>query len=89
MRQRLWCAILPLMGPLLSRITIDASVCHGKPCLRGMRYPVEMLLDLLSSGMSHEEILADYQDLERDDLLAAIAYGAQLARSRRLEAAGS
>ncbi len=77
------------MGPLLSRITIDASVCHGKPCLRGMRYPVEMLLDLLSSGMSHEEILADYQDLERDDLLAAIAYGAQLARSRRLEAAGS
>ncbi len=57
---------------LLSRITSSPDICHGKPCVRGLRYPVEFLLELLSSGMSHEEILADYEDLERDDLLAAI-----------------
>jgi uncharacterized protein (DUF433 family) len=67
------------MNALLTRITIDPSVCHGKPCVRGLRYPVEMLLDLLSSGMTPDEILADYADLERDDLLAVLAYAAQLA----------
>jgi uncharacterized protein (DUF433 family) len=61
------------MDPLLSRITIDPAICHGKPCVRGLRYPVEMLLELLSSGMTQDEMLADYPDLERDDLLAAIA----------------
>lgn len=76
------------MDALLSRITIDPAVCHGKPCVRGLRYPVEMLLDLLSSGMSHDEILADYPDLERDDLLAVLAYAAQLARTRRLQPLG-
>lgn len=65
------------MAPLLSRIAIDAAVCHGKPCIRGLRYPVEMLLDLLSSGMTNDDILADYEDLERDDLLAALAYAAR------------
>ena len=70
------------MDSLLTRITIDPTICHGKPCVRGLRYPVEVLLDLLSSGMTHEQILADYEDLEREDLLAAIAYGAQLARTR-------
>jgi uncharacterized protein (DUF433 family) len=64
------------MNPLLTRITIDPSVCHGKPCVRGLRYPVETLLELLGSGMTHDEILADYEDLERDDLLAAIAFRA-------------
>lgn len=73
------------MDSLLSRITIDPAVCHGKPCVRGLRYPVETLLELLSSGMSFDEILADYNDLERDDLLAVLAYAAQLARSRRLQ----
>ena len=68
----------------LSRITIDSSICHGKPCVRGLRYPVETLLDLLSSGMTYEQILADYQDLERNDLLAVLAFAAQLARTRRL-----
>ena len=72
------------MNPLLSRITIDHSICHGKPTVRGLRYPVEDLLDLLSSGMSEAEILADYEDLEADDLRAAVAYGAQLTRVRRL-----
>jgi uncharacterized protein (DUF433 family) len=76
------------MDPLLSRITIDPAICHGKPCVRGLRYPVETLLELLSSGMTHDQILADYGDLEREDLLAAIAYGAQLARTRRLQPAG-
>ena len=60
------------MDALLSRITIDPAVCHGKPCVRGLRYPVETLLELLSSGMTIDEILADYEDLERDDLLAAL-----------------
>lgn len=64
------------MDPLLARITIDPTVCHGKPCVRGLRYPLEMLLDLLRSGMSHDEILADYEDLERNDLLAVLAYAA-------------
>ena len=61
------------MDALLSRITVDPAICHGKPCVRGLRYPVEVLLDLLSSGMTHDEILADYEDLERDDLLAVLA----------------
>ena len=66
------------MSDLLSRITIDADICHGKPVIRGLRYPVEMLLELLSSGMSNDDILADYPDLERHDLLAAIAYATVL-----------
>ena len=76
------------MNPLLARITIDPSICHGKPCIRGLRYPVEMLLELLSSGMSPDEVLADYEDLERDDLLAAFSFAAHLARTRRLVPVG-
>jgi uncharacterized protein (DUF433 family) len=73
------------MDILLSRITIDPAVCHGKPCVRGLRYPVESLLELLSSGMTIDEILADYEDLERDDLLAVLSFAARLARTRRLQ----
>jgi uncharacterized protein (DUF433 family) len=73
------------MDKLLSRITIDPTICHGKPCVRGLRYPVETLLELLSSGMTTEQILADYPDLERDDLMAVLAFAAQLARTRRLQ----
>lgn len=73
------------MDALLSRITIDPAICHGKPCVRGLRYPVETLLELLSSGMTIDEILADYEDLEREDLLAALAFAARLARTRRLQ----
>lgn len=62
------------MNDLLSRITIDPALCHGKPCIRGLRYPVESILELLSSGMSYEEILEDYEDLEKEDLLAVLAY---------------
>ena len=73
------------MDTLLSRITIDPAVCHGKPCVRGLRYPVETLLELLSSGMTHDEILADYPDLEKQDLLAALAFAARLAQTRRVQ----
>jgi len=72
------------MDTLLSRITIDPAVCHGKPCVRGLCYPVDALLELLSSGMTIDEILADYEDLERDDLLAVLAFAARLARTRYL-----
>jgi uncharacterized protein (DUF433 family) len=67
---------------LLSRITIDPAICHGKPCIRGLRYPVEVLLDLMSSGMSQDEILADYDDLEREDLLASLAFAARVIRTK-------
>ena len=60
----------------LERITSDPEICHGQPVIRGLRYPVQTLLELLSSGMTFEEILDDYEDLERDDLLAALEYGA-------------
>jgi uncharacterized protein (DUF433 family) len=70
---------------LLARITIDPRICHGKPCIRGLRYPVEWLLELLSSGMTVEQILADYSDLEEDDIRAACAFGAHLSRVQRIE----
>ena len=76
------------MDALLSRITIDPSVCHGKPCVRGLRYPVETLLELLSSGMTIDEILADYEDLERDDLLAVLTFAARLARTHHVHPVG-
>ena len=58
----------------LERITINPEICHGKPCIRNMRWPVEVVLDLLGSGMSHEEILEDHPELEKEDLLASINY---------------
>lgn len=63
---------------LAERITIDPDICHGKPCIRGLRYPVETMLELLSSGMTPEEILADYEDLEREDILAALSFAKRL-----------
>jgi len=59
---------------LAERITIDPEICHGKPTIRGLRYPVEMILELLSSGMTSQEILADYPDLESADILAVLDY---------------
>jgi uncharacterized protein (DUF433 family) len=67
------------------RITIDPRVSHGKPCVRGLRYPVDFILDLLSSGMSTESILADYEDLEREDILAVLAYAARVSRVVRIQ----
>jgi uncharacterized protein (DUF433 family) len=59
---------------MVSLITIDPKVCHGKPCIRGMRYPVEGILEWLASGMTIEDILGDYEDLQREDILAALAH---------------
>jgi uncharacterized protein (DUF433 family) len=70
---------------LLSRITSSPDICHGKPCIRGLRYPVEFLLDLLSGDSSQADILADYPDLEPDDIKAVHAYAARLARIKRFE----
>jgi uncharacterized protein (DUF433 family) len=64
----------------LDRITTDSEICHGKPSVRGLRYPVDVLLDLLASGMSTDEILEDYSDLERDDILAVLEYAALATR---------
>lgn len=68
---------------LLERITIDPDRCHGKPCIRHLRYPVEVILELLGSGMTLEEILVDYDDLEREDVLAALAFSARLSQVKR------
>ncbi len=62
------------MDDLLARITIDPNICHGKPCIRGLRYPVEVMLDVLGSGMTWAEILDDFDDLEAADLRAVLAY---------------
>lgn len=70
---------------LADLITTDPDICHGKPCIRGLRYPVETILELLSSGMSTEEILADYEDLTREDILAVLAFAARLSQVQRLE----
>jgi len=73
------------MSTFRDRITIDPAICHGKPTVRGLRYPVEMILELLSSGMTHEEILADYPDLEAEDILAVLEYAARLSRVKRID----
>jgi uncharacterized protein (DUF433 family) len=59
---------------MTDRITIDPTICHGKPCIRGLRYPVENVLEWLAGGMTVEEILTDYEDLAREDILAALAF---------------
>jgi len=76
------------MDSLLSRITIDPAICHGKPCVRGLRYPVESLLELLSAGMTIDEILVDYEDLEREDLLAVLAYATRLSQTKGMQSIG-
>ncbi len=70
------------MAPL-ERIKLDPNACHGKPCVRGLRYPVEMILDLLAAGTTVPELLADYPDLEAADVTAVLAYAARLARTKR------
>lgn len=71
---------------LTERITIDPEICHGKPCIRGLRYPVEMILELLSAEMTIDEILADYEDLERADILAVLAFAVKLSQVKRMQA---
>jgi uncharacterized protein (DUF433 family) len=63
---------------LLSRITVDRKVCHGKPCVRGLRYPVETILEYLAGGDSLEDLLAEFPDLEREDILACHEFARRL-----------
>jgi uncharacterized protein (DUF433 family) len=70
---------------LLGRISVDANVCFGKPCIRGHRIWVSLILDFLASGWSVKEILDNYPGLEEADVLACIAYGAEMARERYVE----
>ena len=76
------------MDDLLQRITISPHMAFGKPTIRGLRYSVEWLLELLSSGMSHEEILADYEDLELEDIYAVLTYVTKLAQVKRTVVVG-
>jgi len=62
------------MTTILERITIHPEICHGKPCIRGMRWPVEVILDMLGSGMTVDEILNDHPELEKEDILAALNF---------------
>ena len=69
---------------LLNRISINPKVCFGKPCVRGRRIWVSLVLDFLAGGMSIDEVMSEY-DLERDDVLACIAYGAEMSRERYVD----
>jgi uncharacterized protein (DUF433 family) len=71
---------------LLSRITINPETCHGKPCIRGMRFPVEVILDMLGAEMSIDEIMEDHPELEREDILASLSYAELLASGKNIKA---
>ena len=73
------------MNPLLKRISIDPNVCFGKPCIRGTRIWVSLILDFLANGTSIEELLEEYPQLEVEDIRAALAYGAEMSRERFIE----
>ena len=73
------------MNPFLERISIDPNVCFGKPCIRGTRIWVSLILDFLANGMTTEEVLEEYPQLTIEDLRAAIAYGAEMTRERYVE----
>ncbi len=72
------------MESLFNRITIDPEICHGKPTIRGLRYPVENMLELLASGMTIDELLKDYPDLEKEDFLACLEYAAKLSHVKSI-----
>ena len=76
------------MNALLGRISIDPNVCFGKPCIRGTRIWVALILDLMAAGETHERILEEYPQLTRDDLLASLAYGAEMSRGRFVDLPG-
>ncbi len=67
---------------LLARIVTDPAICHGKPCIRGHRIWVSLIVDLLADGMTMEQILAQYPGLDMDDIRACIAYAAEMTRER-------
>jgi len=69
---------------LLDRITTDPNICHGKPIVRGLRYPVENVLEWIASGMTTAEILADYEDLEAEDLQACLLFAVELTKVKNI-----
>lgn len=71
---------------LLSRIRVDPAICHGRPCIRGHRIWVSLVLDLLASGMTIDQVLENYPGIETADVLACIAYGAEMSRLRDITA---
>jgi len=73
------------MNSLLQRIVVDPNICFGKPCIRGTRIWVSLILDFLANGMTIKEILTEYPQLTDEDIRAAIAYGAEMARERFVE----
>ena len=75
------------MNPLLERISIEPNVCFGKPCIRGTRIWVSLILDFLADGMTMDEIMEEYPQLTVDDIRAALAYGAEMSRERYVEIA--
>lgn len=77
------------MNTLLDRITIEPELCHGKPCVRGMRFPVDVILEHLAAGDTAEDLTAEFPELEKDDILACIAYGAAAVRLREPEMAAA
>jgi uncharacterized protein (DUF433 family) len=74
-----------MMNPLLERISIDPNVCFGKPCIRGTRIWVSLILDFLAAGMTTEAVLNEYPQLTMEDIRAAISYGAEMSRERFVE----
>ena len=72
------------MENLLDRITLNPKVCHGKPTIRNMRYPVENMLELMASGMTIDKLLADYPDLEKEDFMACLQYAARLTQLKSI-----
>ena len=71
----------------LDRINLNPEICHGKPCIRGMRWPVEVILDMLAAGMSTAEILSDHQELETADIIAALKYARLLVSGQTIRQA--
>jgi uncharacterized protein (DUF433 family) len=70
---------------LLERISVNPEICFGKPCVKGHRLWVSLILDMIASGMTFDEILDNYPGLTRDDILACVAYGAEMTRERFVE----
>ena len=69
----------------LERITINEKICHGKPCIRGMRWPVEVILDMLTSGMTVQEILEDHPELEEEDIFVSLNYAKLVVSGKSLK----
>jgi uncharacterized protein (DUF433 family) len=75
------------MSGLLERITVDTDICHGKACIRHMRWPVEVIIDLIAAGMSFDQIINDHPELEKDDILAVLEYAKVMLSGKSLSEA--